>query len=172
MPNGNTVVAVRRSRRPALVKPLSDSHSSFLAGSLLIRGLLPADAVSVRQAANLRSALCRCAAPLPRIDAGRLEKCKSKMCVWGKAPRLFRGSAEDFYLFCPEMFCILILGKACVLVSSQRFPGYQTRTLPSLTRTRPSRDSSGLVMIPSTWIPAATVPPKVSLLPRAIWTVP
>ena len=38
------------------VSLISDSHSSFLAGFLLIRGLLPADAVSVRQAVNLRSA--------------------------------------------------------------------------------------------------------------------
>ncbi|CBL27737.1 hypothetical protein SY1_02030 [Fretibacterium fastidiosum] len=29
------------SRRPALIKPLSDSHSSFLAGSLLICGCKP-----------------------------------------------------------------------------------------------------------------------------------
>ena len=34
------------SRGPALVKPLSDSHSSFLAGSLLIRELPLPDAVS------------------------------------------------------------------------------------------------------------------------------
>ena len=67
------------SRGPALVKPLSDSHSSFLAGSLLIRELPLPDAVSFayvdmqhscciigsgqpplhKQTANERSELCR-----------------------------------------------------------------------------------------------------------------
>ena len=41
------------SRRPALVKPLSDSHSSFLAGFLLIRGLFARGCCVGR--------LCRCA---------------------------------------------------------------------------------------------------------------
>ena len=97
MPNGNTVVAVRRSRRPALVKPLSDSHSSFLAGSLLIRGLLPADAVSVRQAVNLRSAYVDSAAPLPRFDAGRRHGGqRTGLGFYGDLPSKEKGIASDY----------------------------------------------------------------------------